>query len=257
MLVAPPVSLLLGDSAKVEVTRSAVPLFGAPAKIEVPAGLGHIWQTAPGQDAAPRLDEWSQWAQPSRTGRIFGPLQDEVVKRHDLRCMSFASTATGLSVASSASLDDSDSPSVDSPGSAIRQNSFGLDPVALAEALKRSANAGGGTPRTTLKLSNIPRRCGKEELLAAIDAVGFGDTYDFFYLPLGPQSKKNHGYAFINFKSNETADRFTKSFAGYPIRAKVLEVAPAPLQGLALNIENFAKTHAAKCDWAPNVVLKV
>lgn len=117
---------------------------------------------------------------------------------------------------------------------------------------------GAGEPaRSTLKIANIPRRCGKDELLAAIESVGFANSYDFFYLPLGPQSKKNHGYAFINFTDNETADRFVAVFSGFPIRAKTLDVMPAPLQGLTANIDHFSKTRATKCDWVPNVILKV
>mmetsp|Transcript_2540 Transcript_2540/g.6510 ORF Transcript_2540/g.6510 Transcript_2540/m.6510 type:complete len:255 (-) Transcript_2540:773-1537(-) len=119
-------------------------------------------------------------------------------------------------------------------------------------------NFGGQTTevRSTLKLSNIPRRCGKEELLDAIELVGFVGLFDFFYLPLGPQSKKNHGYAFINFKDNETADRFTQVFSNYRLREKNVEVVPAPLQGLAQNMEHFSKTQATKTGWAPSVVLK-
>jgi len=122
----------------------------------------------------------------------------------------------------------------------------------------RAPREGAAPPlRSSLKLSNIPRRCGKEELLEAIEAVGFANSYDFFYLPLGPQSKKNHGYAFINFQDSETADRFGAIFSGYPVRAKLLDVGPAPLQGLAANLEHFCKTQAAKGSWMPDVILKV
>lgn len=171
------------------------------------------------------------------------------LQKFNSRRGSVASTrVSGSSADSADSVDWSDGASEASGPAPIRTPG-----AAMAAALKPS----GAACRSTLKLANIPRRCGKEELLGAIEAVGFADAYDFFYLPLGPQSKKNHGYAFINFKSNELADQFSAVFVGYPIRAKLLDVAPAPLQGLSANMEHFSKTQATKGGWMPNVVLKV
>jgi len=163
------------------------------------------------------------------------------------------STKAGGSSADSADLSEwsSDGNSESTPRFVGRSGSMAPSLATLSEP---SGNTGERI-RSTLKIANVPRRCGREELTAAIEAVGFGNAYDFFYLPLGPQSKKNHGYAFINFKDNQAADEFTRVFKAYPIRAKLLDVAPAPLQGLALNVEHFSKTSAAQHGWVPNVVI--
>jgi len=221
----------------------------------------------------------ASWLGPERPAAWLGPerleptnssfFSDEpmVIKRDDTRRSSASTTASGASADSvDFSVDGSDAASVTSGSiskpcvdSCCRGAIYNTPPglMWLAAPLGESMRRASETTLTTLKIANIPRRCGKEELLEAIKAAGFADAYDFFYLPLGPQSKKNHGYAFINFGDNATTERFARAFSGYPLRAKVLDVTPAPLQGLARNLENFATTRAAKCDWVPNVVLRV
>mmetsp|Transcript_106137 Transcript_106137/g.228657 ORF Transcript_106137/g.228657 Transcript_106137/m.228657 type:complete len:262 (+) Transcript_106137:64-849(+) len=93
----------------------------------------------------------------------------------------------------------------------------------------------------TLKIKNLPRRCTQQEILNAVEDIGFGDGYDFFFLPVGPQSKQNRGYAFMNFRDPVTAANFRQAFAGYQIREKAVEVVAAPVQGLAENMMRYSK----------------
>eukprot|EP00438_Fugacium_kawagutii_P006557 Skav207717 [mRNA] locus=scaffold1347:141932:148675:+ [translate_table: standard] len=70
-------------------------------------------------------------------------------------------------------------------------------------------------PKTTVMLRNIPNRYSQAGLLKEIDAAGFTDTYDFFYLPMDTKNRTNVGYAFINFLTSQDLDRFMSYFAGY------------------------------------------
>jgi len=233
------------------------------------AGIAELlsMQTTTQQAALSELSQYNVKAGKNKIPKAFNAHQDAPAyvsyfhggesKPEDVaRRVSVASTRAGGSSADSLDLPDMSDVSTSSdssPRSAARRASSMLGTLA-----EHMATRNPNEPcRSTLKIANIPRRCGKDELVAAIDAVGFGGAYDFFYLPLGLQSKKNHGYAFINFKDNSSADVFTQMFQGYPLRAKLLDVTPAPLQGLAENVEHFSKTSAAKSGWIPNVILKV
>ena len=61
------------------------------------------------------------------------------------------------------------------------------------------------TPQaTTMMICNIPCRLGKEDVVNAIASVGFGDAYDFVYLPDRKRStakNRNIGYAFVAWGS--------------------------------------------------------
>ena len=76
---------------------------------------------------------------------------------------------------------------------------------------------------TTLKIKNLPRRCTRDEVLSAVAEAGFGESYDFFFLPLGgQQSRQNRGYAFVNFKSPALAFTFRTAFNRFRIREKLV-----------------------------------
>lgn len=98
---------------------------------------------------------------------------------------------------------------------------------------------------TTLMICSIPFQVSREELLQAMDSLGFAGTYDFLYMPSRSAAKKhgktrrgNVGYAFVNFRYARFAARFTSVFAGFtfPGSDKQVFVRPAVCQGLVANL---------------------
>ena len=79
----------------------------------------------------------------------------------------------------------------------------------------------------TVMIKNIPCRCSAEEVLRAVDSLGFAGTYDFFYLPMNRRHKQGIGYGFINFIELGTAVRFKDAIWGYRFpRAKEHQAGP-------------------------------
>jgi len=115
-----------------------------------------------------------------------------------------------------------------------------------------------GAAPTTAMLRNIPNRYMQESLMEEIDAEGFQDSYDFFYLPIDVRNNANVGYAFINFHDPKDLDRFMSHFEGYgfkrPGSRKVASVSAAVVQGLKQNLENLVRKRVAKGQHRPIVV---
>lgn len=111
----------------------------------------------------------------------------------------------------------------------------------------------------TIMVKNIPCRCSRAEVLAAIDVVGFGGLYDFFYLPVQRGHRQNSGYAFVGFADASATLRFRVAMSGYrfPGRCseKVVSVVPARIQGLDKTAEHFSRTRALGSKWSPIFVL--
>ncbi|CAE7287561.1 ML3 [Symbiodinium natans] len=111
--------------------------------------------------------------------------------------------------------------------------------------------------KTTVMLRNIPVRYTCEALLKEVMMAGFDQMFDFFYLPMDFRTKRNRGYAFINFSSGRAARDFALAFHEQQPRLyghqskKILEVAPAVTQGYQANVHKyFAKADARiKNDW--------
>merc|ERR1719174_1414523 len=66
---------------------------------------------------------------------------------------------------------------------------------------------------TTVMLRNIPNRYTRDMLLGRMDE-GYKGVYDFLYLPIDFSNGCNVGYAFINFRTPATCQRFTQEFHG-------------------------------------------
>lgn len=98
---------------------------------------------------------------------------------------------------------------------------------------------------TTMMMRNVPNKYAQKVLLNEFDQMGFGGTYDFFYLPMDFSSKANLGYCFVNFVSPPLAAAFRSCFEGRQLSRfespKVITVHPAVVQGLYNNMNNFAK----------------
>lgn len=105
---------------------------------------------------------------------------------------------------------------------------------------------------TTLMICSIPFHVCSDELLQAMDSLGFAGTYDFVYMPSRSAAKKhgkvrrgNVGYAFANFRNSRLASRFSSAFAGFTFAGsdKQVFVRPAMCQGLTANLgsDNFKR----------------
>eukprot|EP00929_Paragymnodinium_shiwhaense_P071361 TRINITY_DN36288_c0_g1_i1.p1 TRINITY_DN36288_c0_g1~~TRINITY_DN36288_c0_g1_i1.p1 ORF type:complete len:304 (+),score=44.21 TRINITY_DN36288_c0_g1_i1:68-913(+) len=110
---------------------------------------------------------------------------------------------------------------------------------------------------TSLMVKNIPCRFAQEDVLEAINGLGFENDYDFFYMPMRPPFTKPHsyGYAFINFVTSEKARLFERTLEEGQIvlrkSSKPLAVALAHLQGKDSLSSHFKGTCVAKAAWGP------
>jgi len=113
-----------------------------------------------------------------------------------------------------------------------------LIPTNVAQA----SAPGSSGPVTTVMLRNIPLKYNREALLADLDARGFTNTYDFFYLPIDFHTGNNVGYAFINFDSPATVARLKGIYDGLQLSAdsaKICAVSDAKGQGKLKNIDQY------------------
>lgn len=101
-------------------------------------------------------------------------------------------------------------------------------------------------------LRNIPNKFTQATLLDEIDAEGFADKYDFFYLPMDVKNKTNVGYAFVNFTSPENMKLFQEKFQAYQFKKhqslKIAAVTRAHVQGLEGNIRQLGKKAVTQFD---------
>jgi hypothetical protein len=107
----------------------------------------------------------------------------------------------------------------------------------------------------TVMMRNIPCRCTKEDLFAAIEELGFAGAYDFFHLPIKRCQRQNYGYAFIGFSTAEVTKAFCAKAEGYRFRgrksAKAVTLVPARLQSLDEITEHFKDTKVLKSHCPP------
>jgi len=123
----------------------------------------------------------------------------------------------------------------------------------------------GGYPGayTTVMLRNIPNRYTRQMLCDRLNK-GYKGQYDFVYLPIDFNSKCNVGYAFINFRTAPSAQRFIQEFHGTKTKhclpgfssEKVAEVSYGRVQGRDQNMENlrdekFIDKLVERPEWQP------
>lgn len=113
------------------------------------------------------------------------------------------------------------------------------DQADLAEEHNIDCN---GVSTTTVMVQNIPRQLTRQKVMSAMQADGFGDCFDYCYVPRCFESKMNKGYAFVNFINEEMANAFKQSFdrtfklgTVQRRRSKPIRVTPAVLQGYTRN----------------------
>lgn len=101
---------------------------------------------------------------------------------------------------------------------------------------------------TTWMICNIPCCVTQEQLTESIDSLGFGETYDYLYLPVPNHngSSKNLGYGFINFMDPSEGVHFVEAFQNFHFgetqSTKICEVRPARIQGLASNVRHLKRS---------------
>merc|ERR1719350_2451980 len=97
---------------------------------------------------------------------------------------------------------------------------------------------------TTVMMRHIPHKYTQQCLLTEINAAGFQDQFDFFYLPTDVRTRANRGFAFINFVTPEIAEVFFHVFHGQQLRhfnaENALAIVVADHQGFEQNALKFA-----------------
>jgi len=93
---------------------------------------------------------------------------------------------------------------------------------------------------TTLSVRSIPFKTSQEDLIALWPPTW---GYDFIHLPYSFKQRRPAGYAFLNFISNEAAQRFYNEWEGKHFttngRTKALSINAAHLQGSLANLEHL------------------
>ncbi|CAK0836576.1 unnamed protein product [Prorocentrum cordatum] len=99
----------------------------------------------------------------------------------------------------------------------------------------------------TLYLQRIPTDCSKASLRGLVGRAGFGDAYDYLYLPMCFHTRKSKGYAFINFVSEDAAELFIQRMDSYPMGdGAALSVIPSRTQGLGENMIIWARSQSRR-----------
>jgi hypothetical protein len=104
-------------------------------------------------------------------------------------------------------------------------------------------------------LRNLPNDYTRDMFLELLDAEGFAGRFDFVYLPVDLESHRRSGlgYAFVNFVSNEDAERVRMHFMGFNTwklpSQKVCDTCwGAPLQGLVAHIDRYRNSTIMHAD---------
>lgn len=118
------------------------------------------------------------------------------------------------------------------------------------------AQTGGQPPElgqasTTVILSHIPRSCTPDALLASLHDNGYFGEIDFVYVPIDfKRGDCSLGFALLNFRLSNVCLQFATEFHMAQVSdllvdadtTKLLEVAPAKIQGAQENIRHLQKS---------------
>ena len=111
-----------------------------------------------------------------------------------------------------------------------------------------------GSP-TTLMLRGIPCSITQLQLRCMLDEAGLAHAYDFLYLPCIRHTQSNLGYAFVNLKNIQNAQKCAYLLHGArlaPERSqKVCTVARANIQGVEALQRHFRRTEVCKRNRGP------
>ena len=85
-------------------------------------------------------------------------------------------------------------------------------------------------------------------MIEEFDKAGFASLYNYLYLPIDFNSKRNKGYAFVNLVSSTAGKKFARHFdekhLNRSISKNILEVFPATVQGLRAAAEKHLRLEA-------------
>jgi len=118
---------------------------------------------------------------------------------------------------------------------------------------------------TTVMLRNLPNNYTRAMLIDMLETEGFGDAYDFLYLPIDFQRQAALGYAFVNLLDSDIVQRFWSHFEGFtkwalPSKKKCfVSWCEADQQGLQANIERYRNStvmHLSVPDECKPVLMK-
>lgn len=144
-----------------------------------------------------------------------------------------------------------ESPTLRSPGSESADKNRALPKeyrhghVPKTVNLEEEYHAATQQAITTLMIRNIPNRYTQKELISELEDLGFASTFDFLYIPLDKGTMSNVGYAFVNFISEDWAQKCIQAFQNYRFRrhrktsGKIAAVSVAHLQGLDANLAHY------------------
>jgi len=101
---------------------------------------------------------------------------------------------------------------------------------------------------TTLMVRNVPYEYTVGEFAEELNKAGFEAQYDLLYMPTRRNNLSNLGYAFVNFRSPESAVRFQVAFRKHSFKLharqafhKAASIKAAQTQGLQANLSKVVK----------------
>lgn len=118
------------------------------------------------------------------------------------------------------------------------------------------AHAGAGPQAlpTTVMIRNIPNRYTQHMLARELEALGLEGRFDFLYVPVDKTTLYNVGYAFVNFRDGQWAQRCMERLENYQFKnyrkacGRFATVSVARIQGLEANLRHYESSAAASAE---------